>query len=111
MAPRPVKPRSPRPSQGLSNSTAPHRKLPTRASPEALINASSTRPPSYHLGAEAEDVQDVANGVVEVTDRHDGIVVDSQVTTDEDGARAAFELQIPYRELDATLTDLSSSAT
>ena len=59
------------------------------------------------LGAEAEDVQDVANGVVEVTDRHDGIVVDSQVTTDEDGARAAFELEIPYRELDATLTDLS----
>ena len=45
--------------------------------------------------------------MVEVTDRHDGIVVDSQVTTDEDGARAAFELEIPYRELDATLTDLS----
>ena len=59
------------------------------------------------LGAEADDVQDVANGVVGVTDRHDGIVVDSQVTTDEDGARAAFELEIPYRELDVTLTDLS----
>ncbi len=45
--------------------------------------------------------------MVEVTDRHDGVVLDSQVTTDRDGARAAFELEIPYRELDATLTDLS----
>jgi hypothetical protein len=59
------------------------------------------------LGAEADEVQDVANGVVEVTDRHDGIVVDSQVTSDTAGARASFELEIPYTELDAALADLS----
>ena len=59
------------------------------------------------LGAEAEDVQDLANEVVSVTDRYDGVVLDSQVTTDQDGARAAFTLEIPYAELDAALTDLS----
>ena len=74
-----------------------------RGSDQRIVDATA----ELTLGAEAEDVQDVANGVVEVTDRHDGIVVDSQVTTDEDGARAAFELEIPYRELEATLTDLS----
>jgi hypothetical protein len=62
------------------------------------------------LGADADEVQGVANDVVEVTDRHDGIVVNSQVTSDEAGARASFELEIPYRELDATLTDLSELA-
>ncbi len=59
------------------------------------------------LGAEAEDVQGVANEVVSVTDRYDGVVLDSQVTTDQGGARASFTLEIPYAELDAALTDLS----
>jgi len=59
------------------------------------------------LGAEADEVQEVANGVVSVTDRHDGIVLNSQVTSDQGGARASFELEIPFTELDAALTDLS----
>jgi Domain of unknown function (DUF4349) len=59
------------------------------------------------LGAEADEVQEVANEVVTVTDRHNGIVTDSQVTSDQGGARAAFTLEIPYRELDAALSDLS----
>jgi hypothetical protein len=59
------------------------------------------------LGAEAGEVQEVANGVVATTDRHSGIVTDSQVTSDQGGARAAFTLEIPYRELDAALSDLS----
>ena len=59
------------------------------------------------LGADADEVQDVANDVVAVTDRHDGIVLDSQVTSDRGGARASFELEIPATELDAALTDLS----
>ena len=33
-----------------------------------------------------------------------------QVTTDAGGARAAFELEIPYKRLDAALTDLSGLA-
>ena len=52
----------------------------------------------------------MANGVVEVTDRYDGIVSTSQVTRDQGGARASFELEIPYKHLDAALTDLSGLA-
>ena len=63
------------------------------------------------LGADADEVQDVANGVVDVTDRYDGVVSTSEVTTDQGGARASFELEIPYKHLDAALADLSGSAT
>jgi hypothetical protein len=59
------------------------------------------------LGAEAGEVQEIANGVVATADRHNGIVTDSQVTSDQGGARAAFTLEIPYRELDTALSDLS----
>jgi hypothetical protein len=59
------------------------------------------------LGADADAVQDVANGVVDVTDRYDGVVSNSEVTTDQGGARASFQLEIPYKHLDAALADLS----
>jgi hypothetical protein len=62
------------------------------------------------LGTEASKVQDVANEVVNVTDRYEGIVLDSRVTTDQGGARAEFSLEIPYKQLDAALTDLSGLA-
>jgi hypothetical protein len=59
------------------------------------------------LGADADEVQDVANGVVDVTDRYDGVVSTSEVTTDQGGARASFQLEIPFKHLDAALADLS----
>jgi hypothetical protein len=59
------------------------------------------------LGADADEVQDVANGVVEVTDRYDGVVLNSQVTSDQAGARATFELEIPAAKLDPSIADLS----
>ena len=59
------------------------------------------------LGADADEVPAVANGVIEVTDRHDGIVLNSQVTSDQGGARASFQLEIPVTELDAAIADLS----
>lgn len=62
------------------------------------------------LGAGPERVQEVANEVVGVTDRHDGIVLDSQVTSDQRGARADFTLEIPFAQLDSALTDLSDLA-
>jgi hypothetical protein len=74
-----------------------------RATGDRLIDATAR----LRLGADADEVQETANGVVQVTDRHDGIVLDSQVTTDQAGARAAFELEIPFKELDAALADLS----
>jgi hypothetical protein len=62
------------------------------------------------LAAKADEVQDVANQVVDVTDAHDGIVLDSQVTTDQAGARASFSLDIPYKQLDSALSELSGLA-
>jgi hypothetical protein len=62
------------------------------------------------LGADADDVQDVANQVVDVTDRYDGVVSTSEVSSDQSGARAAFELEIPFKNLDAALSDLSGLA-
>jgi len=59
------------------------------------------------LGADADEVQEVANEVIEVTDRHDGIVMNSQVTSDQGGARASFDLEIPVDNLDAAIEDLS----
>lgn len=62
------------------------------------------------LGAERGEVQEVANGVVEVTDRFDGVVLDSRVSSDRAGATASFRLEIPYRELGAALRELSGLA-
>ncbi len=74
------------------------------ATDDRLIDATAR----LTLGAETEDVQGVANEVVAVTDRYDGVVLDSQVTSDQGGARAAFTLEIPYSDLDSALTDLSA---
>ena len=73
---------------------------------ERIVDASAR----IVLGAEADEVQQVANEVVEVADRHRGIVLESQVTRDAAGARATFEVEIPYRELDAAIADLSGLA-
>lgn len=77
-----------------------------RGTDERIVDASA----QITLGADADEVQDVANGVVEVTDRHGGVVIDSQVTSDQAGARASFELEVPFKELDAALADLSELA-
>jgi len=74
-----------------------------RGTDERIVDAGAR----LSLGAEADEVQEAANGVVEVTDRYDGVVVDSQVTSDVAGARASFELELPYSRLDAALADLS----
>jgi hypothetical protein len=75
-------------------------------SDERLVDATAR----LSLGTEASKVQDVANKVVDVTDAHSGIVLDSRVTTDQGGARASFSLNIPYAQLDATLSELSGLA-
>jgi hypothetical protein len=77
-----------------------------RGEDDRIVDASAR----ITLGADADQVQDVANEVVEVTDRYDGIVLDSEVTSDQAGARAAFELEIPFKHLDAALGDLSGLA-
>ena len=77
-----------------------------RGTDRRLVDASAR----LTLGAEADEVQDVANRVVDVTDSYKGIVLHSQVTSDQAGARASFSLEIPYRDLDPALEDLSGLA-
>jgi hypothetical protein len=62
------------------------------------------------LGAASDQVPDVANGVIDVTHRYQGIVVSSQVTHGDTGARASFDLAIPSTRLPQALADLSDLA-
>ena len=60
------------------------------------------------LAAPADRLDDVANDVVRVTDRHRGIVIDSSVSTGSDPAQGgSFSLRVPTSELTQTLRDLS----
>jgi Domain of unknown function (DUF4349) len=68
------------------------------------------RTASLSLSAEPSEVDDVADGVVDVTDRYDGIVVSSQVSTADGTGRATFDLRIPTQNLQAALADLSDLA-
>ena len=65
---------------------------------------------STTLSADPDEVAEVADGVVEVTERYDGIVAESNVNTSGDRARATFDLRIPTQNLQAFLADLSDLA-
>lgn len=62
------------------------------------------------LATEPDQVDDVADGVVEVAERYDGIVASSTVDTSVDRGRATFDLRIPSQSLSAALADLSDLA-
>ena len=60
------------------------------------------------LAAPAGKLGDVADGIVKVTDRHRGVVLDSSLSTGSDSGRGgSFSLRVPTTELTATLRDLS----
>jgi hypothetical protein len=61
------------------------------------------------LGAPADEFQSVADRIVQVTDRHAGFVLRSQVTTG-DSPSGDFQLRIPAADLQAALRDLSGLA-
>lgn len=66
---------------------------------------------SLTLSAEGDEVADVADDVVDVTDRYGGIVDEANVTTgDAASPRASFQLRIPSQDLQAALADLSDLA-
>lgn len=68
------------------------------------------RSASLSLSTEPGEVDEVSDGVVDVTDRYDGIVVSSQVSTSDGTGRASFDLRIPTQNLQAALADLSDLA-
>jgi hypothetical protein len=65
---------------------------------------------SMTLSADVDEVREVADGVVDVVERYDGIVVSSQVNVNGDRARASFDLRISSQNLEAALSDLSDLA-
>jgi hypothetical protein len=65
---------------------------------------------SMALSTEPDEVDDVADGVVDVVDTYRGVVVSSNVSTNGDKGRATFDLRIPAQNLQATLADLSDLA-
>jgi hypothetical protein len=79
--------------------------LPTRRDRRVERSAALT------LAAPSDDVADVADGVVRVTDRFRGVVASSSVSDDDSGqATATFDLRIPTARLDAALAELSRLA-
>ncbi len=74
-------------------------------------NRDVAREAEITLGTDPDGVQDVANEVVSVTDKHKGIVMDSKVTDGEKGkAGASFSLLIPAGEMESAVADLSAIA-
>lgn len=65
---------------------------------------------STTLSTDPDEVDDVADGIVEVTERYDGIVGSSRVSTGSDGGRATFALKVPAQNLQAFMADLSDLA-
>ena len=60
------------------------------------------------LAAPADRLDSVADQVVDVTDRHRGVVLDSSLSTGSDPSRGgSFSLRVPTSELSQTLRDLS----
>jgi hypothetical protein len=62
------------------------------------------------LSTDPNEVAAVADEVVEVTERYEGIVVSSNVNTSAERGRASFDLRIPTANLQAALADLSDLA-
>lgn len=65
------------------------------------------RAASLALGAPRSKLEDVANQIVAVVDRHHGFVLHSTVTSGEGGS---FEVRVPSVQLQQTLSDLSGLA-
>lgn len=62
------------------------------------------------LATDADNVPEVADGVIRATHSAGGIVMSSSVTNGSDGATATFQLAIPSAHLQTALSDLSGLA-
>jgi hypothetical protein len=66
---------------------------------------------SMTLAAADDEIPEVADGVTEVTNRHGGFVLRSNLSSDDEGAGGSFELRIPSVRLREALADLAGLAT
>jgi Domain of unknown function (DUF4349) len=63
------------------------------------------------LAAPDEEIPALADDVTEVTNRHGGFVLRSNLSSDDEGATGSFELRIPSARLREALADLAGLAT
>jgi hypothetical protein len=109
VAASPVEKDSARESSGAASATAPS--VAPQSSGSARTDSRSQRfverTAELTLAPRPADVDDVADGVVRVTDEVKGFVARSSVTS---GSEANFELRIPSDQLQRALSDLSRLA-
>lgn len=90
-------------------------------SPQTLSGPSSSLAPNVKdrnvernadlvLRGRPSEVQDISDDVVRTTDRFDGIVVSSDISTGDDGGTSTFDLRIPTDKLDDAITAFSKIA-
>jgi Domain of unknown function (DUF4349) len=83
--------------------------------PQRFAPGQSNRKIERSIGLELEapvdEMQRVADQVTSVTNRHGGFVLNSSLSTGDEGAGGDFELRIPSNRLRPALRDLSSLAT
>ena len=79
----------------------------SNAAPAPATARKVERSSTVELGAPADEVDDVAQGVLGVVDRNGGIVDESTVATRADGGEASFRLRIPAARLQRALGQLS----
>lgn len=65
------------------------------------------RSASLTLAAPEDELDKAADGITAVTERYDGYVVRSSLSTGEEGDGGDFDLRIPERDLQPALTDLA----
>jgi hypothetical protein len=65
------------------------------------------RTASLGLATDADELQNAADGVIDVTDRYDGFVDSSAIHANGDRGRASFSLRIPTQHLNDALADFS----
>ena len=114
-APAPVTPQPQADSQAAGGSSGRALALPSPAPPAGVFpqvrRRQVERSASVTLSTPSDLVEDVADGVVRVTDRYGGFVLSSSVSSGEGAdTGASLELRIPTTRLQAAVADLSELA-
>lgn len=92
------------------DSAAPSQPLPSGVAPTAR-RRQVERSAELELSTPRDRIEDVADGVIRVTDRHGGFVLSSSVSAGEASkAGATLELRIPSDRLQGAVADLSELA-
>jgi hypothetical protein len=95
--------------KGRAAGTAAAPKVSVAGNGRPRIDRSQVQERSASIGfsTDADKLENAANGVVQVTDRYDGIVDSSTVHAGGSSGHASFALRIPTQHLNDAMTDLS----